>query len=70
MALETHEEREEAPEELRVSYDRVAKVFGARLSFYRLESALGDRGLVELTASVALANDTNRFNVALAIDLP
>lgn len=36
----------------------------------RLKASLDDRQLVELTATVALANFTNRVNVALAIDLP
>lgn len=36
----------------------------------RLRSKLGERGLVELTFIVALANLTNRFNLALDIELP
>lgn len=36
----------------------------------RLKSKLSERELVELTATVALASYTNRFNMALAIDLP
>lgn len=36
----------------------------------RLRSTLGERGLVELTFIVALANLTNRFNMALEIELP
>jgi uncharacterized peroxidase-related enzyme len=36
----------------------------------RLKAKLSERELVELTATVALANYTNRVNMALAIDLP
>lgn len=36
----------------------------------RLKKSLSERELVELTATVALANYTNRINMALAIDLP
>ncbi|MBX6312780.1 MAG: carboxymuconolactone decarboxylase family protein [Isosphaeraceae bacterium] len=36
----------------------------------RLKQRLSDRELVELTATVALANFTNRFNDTLRIDLP
>jgi uncharacterized peroxidase-related enzyme len=36
----------------------------------RLRRFLSDRELVELTATVALANFTNRFTRALGIDLP
>ncbi len=36
----------------------------------RLKAKLTERELVELTATVALASYTNRFNMALAIDLP
>lgn len=35
-----------------------------------LKARLGERALMELTFTIALANFTNRFNVALAIDLP
>ena len=36
----------------------------------RLKGKLSEREIVELTATVALANYTNRFNMALAIELP
>jgi uncharacterized peroxidase-related enzyme len=36
----------------------------------RLKESLDERQLVELTATVALANFTNRVNVALDIELP
>jgi uncharacterized peroxidase-related enzyme len=36
----------------------------------RLKAFLSDRALVELTATVALANFTNRVNESLSIDLP
>ncbi len=36
----------------------------------RLRSKLGERGLVELTFVIGLANLTNRFNLALDIELP
>jgi uncharacterized peroxidase-related enzyme len=36
----------------------------------RLKQRLSDREIVELTVAVALANFTNRFNEALAIELP
>ena len=36
----------------------------------RLKGSLDERQLVELTATVALANFTNRVNVALEIELP
>ena len=36
----------------------------------RLKESLGERELVELTFTVALANMTNRYNLALANELP
>ena len=44
------------------------RAYGALMQ--TLKEHLGDRGLVELAAVVAMANFTGRFNVALGTDVP